>query len=428
MTYINTIRAANSASIDAFSRWRTSDPVTLFESTFRYDAAPLQFEVITSGGSATHSATDSYVGLTTGSAGNQLAALQSYRWIRYQPGKSQLVLITGVMGSAAANVTRRMGLFSATNTLGVVAVQNGIYLEQTGASTVNLCIANSGIGTADQTVAQAAWNIDSFNGAGPSGKTLDLSKSIILVIDFQWLGLGRVRVGFDFDGLIYYAHEFKNAGTVTDVYMQTATLPIRWELTSGSAAVSSPFKAICSAVVSEGGEDDISGYTLAAEVSGTAGNNARAHIGSIRPYVTFNSIINRAQIIPLSVETIVTGANAVLFELVAGVSGLSSGPTWAGVPVPYTYPFTSGGSASGVEATTAGGTINASATPIVIASWYCAANGKANGGATKDVGAFYPLTLNAAGANYNGGALSLYATGIGGTSACRASFQWKEIR
>lgn len=413
MTYFNTIRAADSASIDAFSRWRSSDPVTLFESTFRYDLAPLQYEQIVSSGSVAHFATDSYAGLSSGSSGAQLAALQSYRWVRYQPGKSQLVLITFVMGAAAANVTRRVGLFSATNSGATVTPVNGIYLEQTGASTVNLVRINAGT-QADSTVAQASWNIDTFNGAGPSGVTLDLSKAQILVIDLQWLGVGRVRVGFDVAGKVYYAHEFLHANSVTDVYMQTATLPVRYELyTSGVAAT---MKAICAAVVAEGGADDVSGYTFAQEFTGTAGNGTRVHLGSIRPFLTFNSLGVRYPIIPLSFDSVVTGTNPVLFEVVFGAT-FSAGPTWAGAAY---------SAYSGAEITTGAGTISTS--PIVAAAWYNAATAKGGVSADKALQDVYPLALNAAGANTAQGTMSIYATGLGGASACRVLFNWKEIR
>lgn len=404
---------ADGANLDAFSRLRISSPVTLFESTFRYDLAPLQYEQITSSGSIAHDATDSNALLSI-SAATGLAALQSYRWIRYQPGKSQMVFVTFTLGTAAANVTRRVGLFSATNSGATVTIVNGIFLEQTGASTVNLRIVNAGT-QADSTVAQASWNLDTLDGNGSSGLTLDLTKSQILVIDLQWLGVGRVRCGFDIGGSIVYAHEFLHANSVTDVYTQSATLPIRYEITT-SASASADMKPICSAVVSEGGQDDAIGYQFATEFTGTAGNGTRVHLGSIRPFLTFNSIGVRYPIIPLNIETIVTGANPVIFEVVIGAT-FSAGPTWPGAAF---------SAYSGAEITSAAGTINTS--PIVAAIIYNAATAARPSSVNKALQDLYPLTLDAAGANRALGTLSIYATGVGGTSACRAALQWKEVR
>lgn len=413
LVFGGSVSIADGANLDAFSRLRVSTPATLFESTFRYDLAPLQYEQITSSGTITHDATDSNALLSI-SAATGLAALQSYRWIRYQPGKSQMALLTFTFGSAAANVTRRAGLFSATNSGATVTIVNGIYLEQIGASTVNLCLTNAGTQT-DQTIAQASWNLDPLNGTGSSGYTLDLSKSQILVIDLQWLGVGRVRVGFDIGGVVVYAHEFLNANSVTDVYMQSATLPIRYELSTGASATAD-MKPICAAVVSEGGQDDALGYSFATEFTGTAGNGTRVHLGSIRPFLTFNSVGTRFLIRLTQLATIVTGNNPVLFEIVYGAT-FSAGPTWPG---------TAFSAYSGAEVSSAAGTIATS--PIVGASWYNGTANSASTGIARDLQEFYPLALTAAGANYAFGTASIYATGIGGTSACRASLQWKEVR
>lgn len=399
-------------NLDAFSRVRVSQPVGLFESRFRFDLAPLQYEAITSSGTVTHSATDSHALLSI-SAATGLAALQSYRWIRYQPGKSQLVAITFVFGAAASNVTRRVGLFSATNSGATVTVQNGVYLEQTN-SGLALKITNAGT-QADQSVAQASWNLDPLNGTGPSGATLTATAAQILIIDLQWLGVGRVRVGFDIAGEIVYAHEFLNANSVTDVYMQSATLPIRYEISTGASATAT-MKAICAAVMSEGGIEDASGYQFVHEFSGTAGSGTRVHLGSFRPYLTFNSIETRYPIIPVAVESLVTGTNHVKFEIVFGAT-FSAGPTWAGAAY---------SSYSGAEVTTAGGTINTS--PIVAAAWYNGGGAATKMGATKSLVDLYPITLNAAGAVRDLGTLSIYATGYSGTSACRAALHWKELR
>jgi len=413
MTYLNGVTIRDGANLDAFSRLRISSPTGIFDSTFRYDLAPLQYEQITSSGTITHDATDSNALLAV-SAATGLSALQSYRWIRYQPGRSQLVAITFVMGSSAANVTRRVGLFSATNSGATVTVTNGVYLEQTGASTVNICLTNAGT-QADQTIAKASWNIDPLDGTGPSGKTLDLSKAQILIIDLQWLGVGRVRVGFDIDGQVFYAHQFLNANSITDTYMQSATLPIRYELTT-SASATADMKPICATVISEGGDEDPHGYEFSTEFTGTAGNGTPVHIGSIRPFLTFNSIQTRYRIIPTAIESVVTGNSPVIFSVVYGAT-FSAGPTWAGAAF---------SAYSGAEITTAGGTISTS--PITAKQWYNSASATSKQSGGIDLSDFYPLTLDAAGANRAMGTMSIYATGIGATSACRVAINWKELR
>jgi len=413
MSYFNGITIRDGANLDAFSRLRVSTPVTLFESTFRYDLSPLQYEPITSSGSIAHDAANSSADFSISSA-TGLAAMQSYRWIKYQPGKSQMVFITFVLGTAAADVTRRVGLFNATNSGAVVTIVDGILLEQTGASTVNLRVVNSGT-QADETIAQTAWNLDKLDGTGPSGITLDLSKSQILVIDFQWLGVGRVRVGFDIGGSVVYAHQFNHANSVTDVYMQSATLPVRAELTT-TANVSATMTFICASVVSEGGQDDVLGYTFSHEFTGTAGSNADVHIGSLRPFTTFNSIAPRYPIVLLSLDGLVTGNNPVIFKVVYGAT-FSAGPTWAAAAYSV-Y--------SGAQITTAGGTIATS--PIVAFQLYAAATNQNKTSFARDISNLYPLNLDAAGVQRALGTVSFYAYGVGGTSDCRITVAWKESR
>jgi hypothetical protein len=93
-----------------------------------------------------------------------------------------------------------------------------------------------------------------MDGTGISGVTLDLSKAQIFLIDFQWLGIGRVRIGFDIDGAVIYVHEYKHANRETDVYMRTPSLPLRFEIgNTDITASSTTMQEICSSISSEGG-------------------------------------------------------------------------------------------------------------------------------------------------------------------------------
>ena len=86
-----------------------------------------------------------------------------------------------------------------------------------------------------RTVNQADWNGDKLDGTGPSGITLDVTKTQILWMDFEWLGVGSVRCGFIINEQYIVCHTFNNANDITSVYMSTAILPVRYEITSTSA-------------------------------------------------------------------------------------------------------------------------------------------------------------------------------------------------
>lgn len=233
--------------LDAFARLRTSDPVTLFDGKNLYGNRAIDFaEAFTGSASAADVANSPIRRLTVTGNAADTAIRQTRRYFPYQAGKSHQVLVTFTMGTAVANVTRRVGYFDTAN---------GVFLQQTS-SGVSLVMRTSTSGAAvDTAVAQASWNVDPFNGAGPSGITLNLQNAQILYLDLEWLGVGIVRMGFVIDGNVYYAHTFKHANIATGVYMQTAALPIRWELDNTAASAGATFDCNCGSVASEGGND-----------------------------------------------------------------------------------------------------------------------------------------------------------------------------
>jgi hypothetical protein len=232
-------------ALDAFGRIRVSQPFTLFDSSHRY-ADNGQFDTSASGsGATTHSADTSTVSLNVTTTSGDEVIRETKRVFSYQPGKSLLILNTFVFDTAKTNLRQRVGFFGANN---------GIFLEQDG-TTVNLVKRSYITGSVvDTKVAQASWNGDKLDGTGDSGLTLDLTKSQIFWIDVEWLGVGSVRCGFIIDGKYYVVHTFHHANSLASVYMTTATLPIRYEITNtGTVASSSSLKQICSTVLSEGG-------------------------------------------------------------------------------------------------------------------------------------------------------------------------------
>jgi hypothetical protein len=75
-------------------------------------------------------------------------------------------------------------------------------------------------------------------------------------MDFEWLGVGTVRMGFVINGQLILCHSFHHANLITSTYITTASLPLRYEIRNvetPSPATSSTLKQICSTVISEGG-------------------------------------------------------------------------------------------------------------------------------------------------------------------------------
>jgi hypothetical protein len=243
----------DSAIIDAFGRARVSCPVTLFDSKLLYDKSTLLWDEETFGGAtSTHSTANAAVSMSTTSSGDAVIR-QTYMRFLYQPGKSSQVLMT-FQASEDTNVRKRIGCFETSNVADSVP-QNGVYFEVDG-STVSWNIAKNG--TVTETEAQGDWNVDPLDGTGPSGITLDLDGTQIIVIDYEWLGVGRVRVGFVIDGFIYYVHYFNHANdsSFTSVYMSTPNLPLCYSIYQDGAG-SGTLDHICCTYLSEGGQEDL---------------------------------------------------------------------------------------------------------------------------------------------------------------------------
>lgn len=394
-------------SLDAFGRLRVSNPEYVFDAQLTYDLQPLLFEAVTaqSGATVAHDSTNRCALMTFASTPTGGAAyMQSYEHFRYQPGRSQLALITFNFEGGIANVLKFAGLSAGAT--------NGIELQLNGTSPRVVLYSDTTAG--DQTIAQAAWD-DPLDGTGPSGVTVDWTKTQILAIDFQALYVGRVRLALDIDGVFVPFCSIRNANVLAYPYIQSANLPIRCGMTC-TGTVSTTMRFICSSVISEGGALDPQGFEHSLDVAGTGGNDTRAHILSLRPKATFNSIANRSKIIIESLDFIVnSGTNNAKFELVLG-QAISGTTTFADVNATY----------SAMEYNTAG-TISGSPA-IVLFSGYASATGSARVTAPRKVGLRYPITLNAAGAARALGTLSVLATGYTGTAPCRVTMNWREVR
>lgn len=266
-------KAGDSPSIDAFGRWRVSEPITLFDSKNIFDddglAANVENQPLfydnqeTSGGGTgtAYNVNESSQTLSVGATTAGTRVRQTKMRFNYQPGKSQLVLMTFNFNGAVANITKREGFFDE---------KNGLFLELDSTDAVNFVRRTYASGTAvDNKVAQASWNLDTMDGNGASGIELDWTKTQILFMDFEWLGVGRVRMGFVIDGNIYYAHEFLNTNSLDVVYMTTPNLPLRSEISNDGTGVAATMDQICSSVASEGGSQDL-GITRYASTAGAA--------------------------------------------------------------------------------------------------------------------------------------------------------------
>lgn len=330
-------------SVDAFGRLRSSNPLTLFDSSHRYVDNGRWVTSTANSGAATFSANEGLMNLAVTADSGSKVYRETKRCFSYQPGKSLLVLSTFVMNPAKAGLRQRIGYYGSAN---------GVYLELDN-ETLSFVERSSVTGAVvEARIAQADWNGDKLDGTGESGLTLDIAKAQIVWADIEWLGLGTVRLGFVINGTFILCHSFHHANFVTSTYITTASLPLRYEIENTAATDSaSTLKQVCSTVISEGGYE-LNGLQLAASIPvqlprtlGTA--------GTFYPVVSLRLKAARLDAVvilsALSMMAVSTGN----FNWQIRVAGVTTGGTWisAGADSAIEYNISGSSYAGGTSAT-----------------------------------------------------------------------------
>jgi hypothetical protein len=233
-------------NMDAFGRLRVSQAHTVFAVRFIHDALPtLLDQDLTGSATITRNTNESSMQLATTTASGDKAILQSYRTFPYRPGKSTLSVFSFNLEGSDTNVRKRLGLFDANN---------GFFLELAG-TTLGFVIRTKASGSVvDNKINQTNWNVDKLDGTGPSGATIDLTKTNLFWFDFQWLGVGTVRFGVVVDGQFIVCHQEHHANDLTVVYLRDPNLPVRWEIeNTGTASGTPTLTAICCNISIENG-------------------------------------------------------------------------------------------------------------------------------------------------------------------------------
>ena len=271
------IKAQDSNSVDAFGRWRVSQPVTIFDSKQIFDNQPFFWddqEVSGSGTSSTYSKPNarSRMLVAANTAGQRVR--QTFMRFNYQPGKSNLTLMTLRMSALPTGIKMMVGQFDENNGL-FFQMHDGV---------LGAVIRSSTSGSpVDTVVTSPNWNVDSFDGNGPSKVTGDLTKAQIIWWDYEWLGVGRVRFGGVVDGRFYTAHEFNHSNIAEEVYMSTPNLPLRYEIVNDGTGPETTIDHICSTVISESVSEPLGvlhyASTSGASFTAAADNSIYALVG-----------------------------------------------------------------------------------------------------------------------------------------------------
>ena len=306
-------------NLDAFGRLRVSEPFTLFDSQNLYINGDQFANLTASSGTVTYVANESSFDLAVTAANGSSVIRQCRTTQAYQPGKSLLAMNTFAMAALITGCRQRVGYFTAAN---------GVYFEADG-ETLYLVIRSSTTGVVvEERIAQSSWNGDRLTGAGgannPSGINLVPTRTQIFWCDIEWLGVGNVRAGFIINGVFIVCHTFQHANQAgnTTVYMTTATLNPRYEITNTTATAGArTMKQICSTVISEGGYNPLTKInyvpTLVAPTRITTGN-VFTSLASIR----LNPAYPDAVVVPAQIDLLLVDVQYGTFQLVLNASNV----------------------------------------------------------------------------------------------------------
>lgn len=241
--YSNEMKYADSASLDAFGRLRTSDITTLLDVKHLYDGLPnLVDEKIGSGSTA--SWTQSSIRMATTASGGYVVR-QTIKSAPYQSGKSQLVEGSFSNFQIETNVVKRVGYYTAATASPYDGGFDGFFLESNGVSNAITFQLWKG-GTQVFSATSSSWLTDEYDAS-----LIDWSKTQLMLVDFQWLGVGRLRFYMVQDGIPRLFHTHAGMNNLTSVYMDNPNKPIRYEIRQSGAGSGSLYM-ICAGVSMEG--------------------------------------------------------------------------------------------------------------------------------------------------------------------------------
>jgi hypothetical protein len=315
----NVATTITGTNLDAFGRLRVSNPVTLFDSQNRYIDGEQFSSTTATGGNVVYVANESSFNLNVSAASGSSVIRQSKTVQGYQPGKSLLIMNTFAMATLKANCRQRVGYFTA---------DNGIYFEAVGTQ-LNLVIRSSVTGSiVEERIPQASWNGNTLL----SGTVLDPTLTQIFWCDVEWLGVGNVRTGFVINGEFIVCHTFQHANQPgnTTVYMTTATLNPRYEITNtGATSGASTMKQICSTVISEGG------YTPSTKIGYVTNNTTVTRVASANTVTALCSIrLNPAYpdavVVPAQLDLLLIDVRYGQFQLIENATFTASFSNVAG--------------------------------------------------------------------------------------------------
>jgi len=235
---------------------------------------------LVAGGTVTQANAMAVVGTstTTGST----ALMESKTPIKYNPGQGGMCRFTALFTTGVTGTNQEIGIGDSVDCFCV------------GIKDTNFGV-NRRVDSVNNIVTQSNFNIDTLDGNGPSGITIDVTKLNVFQISFQYLGAGAIDYSLEDPetGRFFCFHKIKYANANIVPSLTNPTLPLRIFTDNGGTTSDVVLKSGSMAGFVEGKNVEL-GFTNAFGAD-QAAITTEEPILSIRCNTTFQSTTNKVR-------------------------------------------------------------------------------------------------------------------------------------
>jgi len=175
------------------------------------------------------------------------------------------------------------------------AALSGAYSITVGATgmTYTTSTVRVGASATDNWTLQPSWNLDSMDGTGPSGITLDPETGNVYQMALQWLGYGAITysIANPATGAWVDVHREAYSNTSTSPHTENPTMGLMFECRNSAAGTTNAALQVSSAASFTEGEDLALGPMLGAEGSAAVIDSGNVvHVLSVRNDAVVNDV------------------------------------------------------------------------------------------------------------------------------------------
>ncbi|MCM3273006.1 hypothetical protein [Paenibacillus elgii] len=289
--------------LSSFGDLRTIDLMPIAGWTFNYN---INTDLInpSSSGNGTITQNNGMVVLQTGTSQNSTAKIETIKSLRYTPGLGGLIRFTALFTTGVDNSTQIIGIGDSSD---------GFFFGFNGSSFGILRRINQ----TDNWTPQSTWNVDKFDGLGPSRVTLDPTKGNVYSIQYQWLGYGVISFLIENPTtgkqVLVHRIQYPNANTIPSIL--NPTLPLMAQVINTTNTTNIILQS-SSAMSFVEGNGNSSAVITRNSISNLKTITTEAAIITIRNKALYQSKTNRVQVLIDYISFSVDGTQSTTIRLI----------------------------------------------------------------------------------------------------------------